>query len=225
MSMQYINLLAPEFRPRRLWLTLERAVAFVTVALVLISGVQLYERQKLDGLREELKAAQALLKNQSVLVDRMRAEMSGPKTVSPLESEVQRLEGELKVARDSMKVLEGGDAGNREGFSGYFEALSRQSIDGLWLTGFSVSGSGDVVIKGRVVRADLVPAYLQRLNRESVLQGREFSNLDLRRPKLPPPKPGEAVVAEAPPPFLEFALMTELPQTSGPAPAKEAGAK
>lgn len=224
MSLQYINLLAPEFRPRRLWLTLERAVAFVTVALLVLSGVQLFERQKLDGLREELKAAQGLLKNQSVLVDRMRAEMSGAKTVSPLESEVQRLEGELKAARNSMKVLEGGDAGNRDGFSGYFEALSRQAVDGLWLTGFSVSGSGEVMIRGRVVRADLVPVYLQRLNRESILQGREFSNLDLRRPKRPAPKPGEPAAAETPPPFLEFALMTELPGAAAAA-AKEMPAK
>ena len=106
MSLQYINLLAPEFRPRRLWLTLERAVAFVTVALLVLSGVQLFERQKLDGLREELKAAQGLLKNQSVLVDRMRAEMSGAKTVSPLESEAQRGGQSGVPRRHSIRQLE-----------------------------------------------------------------------------------------------------------------------
>jgi len=221
---QYINLLGPAFRKQRQLLTLNRTALLVgfTVALMLI--VQAYESHRVDGLGEELASAQGLLKAQNAYTSRLKGD-GAQQGNTVLDNEIQRLEADLKSARDSMGVLEGGALGNREGFARYMQAFSRQAIDGLWLTGFSVSGSGDVKIQGRVVKAELVPTYIQRLNGESALKGRAFSALEVHRPAprpadVAPAKDGVPEKVEVPR-FLEFALATTEPAAEAAQPVGE----
>lgn len=212
---QYINLLGPAFRRQRLLLTLNRAVLLVAIVMLTMAGMLAHDSYRVDGLREELASAQGLLKAQNVYTSRLKGD-GAQKGNTALDAEIQRLEAELKSARDSMGVLEGGALGNRDGFARYMLAFSRQALDGLWLTGFSVGGSGEVAIQGRVVRAELIPAYIQRLNSEPALKGRAFAALEMRRPAPPPvvAEAGKATVPEKPavPRFLEFALATAEPE-------------
>ena len=129
-----------------------------------------------------------------------------------LDADIARYEAELKLARESVDALKGGAFGNQRGFAEYLRAFSRQSVNGLWLTGFTIVG-GDLEIHGRVVSPDLLPSYIQRLNQEQVLAGRSFARLEMSRPKpeqapstdakdKEPKKPARA------PRFLEFSLAT-----------------
>lgn len=208
---QYINLLTPAFRKQRVVLKLNRASLLTAAAAVIMIVVQMYNQQLVNGVQEELSSAQMLLKVQGAYTSRLLGENAGQKGNTALDVEVQQLEQELKSARNSMSVLEGGALGNREGFARYMQAFSRQALDGLWLTGFTLAGSGDVSIEGRVMRPELVPVYIQRLNGEPALKGREFSALEMRRPP-PAPDTARGVQAEsqmsAVPRFLEFALAT-----------------
>ncbi|MBX3661403.1 MAG: PilN domain-containing protein [Burkholderiales bacterium] len=203
---QHVNLLGPAFRKQRQLLTLGRAVSLAAVAAVVMAALQFHDAQRLSGLREELASAQTLLKAQTAYTTRLKGEGAAKPGNTGLDAEVQRLEMELKAARDSMAVLEGGGLGNRSGFAGYFQAFSRQSLDGLWLTGFTVGGAGEVAIQGRVMAPDLVPAYIQKLKKEPVLQGREFSALEMRRPEAAPAR--DATAQPEAPRYLEFVLAT-----------------
>ncbi len=203
---QYVNLLGPAFRKQRQFLTLGRTLAMVALVAVVMAALQVHDGYRLAGLREELASARTLLKAQTTYTARLKGEGSAKQGNTGLDAEVQRLETELKAARDSMAVLEGGGLGNRSGFAGYFQAFSRQMLDGLWLTGFTLGGTGEVAIQGRVTVPDLVPAYIQKLNKEPVLQGREFSALEMRRPQAVLAKDGESK-AEVPG-YIEFVLMT-----------------
>ena len=203
---QYVNLLGPAFRKQRQLLTLGRTLMLVAFAAAVMAALQFHDAYRLAGLREELASARTLLKAQTAYTTRLKGEGAAKPGNTGLDAEVQRLEMELKAARDSMAVLEGGGLGNRSGFAGYFQAFSRQVLDGLWLTGFTVGGAGEVAIQGRVITPDLVPAYIQKLNKEPVLQGREFSALEMRRPQAAPAKDA-ASSAEAPP-YIEFVLAT-----------------
>lgn len=213
---QYINLLGPAFRKQRLVLTLGRTLALVGVTAVVMAGMMLYDQHRIEGVREELASAQGLMKAQNVYTSRLKGD-GAQKGNTVLDGDIQRLETDLKSARDSMAVLEGGALGNRDGFARYMQAFSRQSIDGLWLTGFSVGGGGDVTIQGRVIRAELVPTYIQRLNGEPALKGREFSALEMHRPAPPasaiPAEPGKEAATEKAltPRYLEFSLATTDP--------------
>jgi len=215
---QYINLLGPGFRKQRIALTLNRVVLLAAAAAVVMSALMFYEQQLVAGAKEELASAQLLLKAQGGYTARLLGENAAKKGNTALEAELQQLEQELKAARNSMGVLEAGALGNRDGFARYMQAFSRQALDGLWLTGFTVAGSGDVSIEGRVMNPELVPVYIRRLNGEPALKGREFSALEMRRP---PPAgaakaqaEGASVVA---PRFLEFALATGEPEPAAKA--------
>ncbi len=209
---QYINLFGPAFRKPRLLLSLNRAAMLVGVVAVAMIGLQFYHQQQVNGLQTELVSAQGLLKAQSAYTDRLKGE-TAQKGNAGLAAEVGRLEMELKSARDAMSVLESGAMGNRNGFAKYLQAFSRQALDGLWLTGFTVGGTGEVSIQGRVISADLLPEYIQKMNKEPALQGRAFSALEMRRPAVAPAAPAKegekpvAVVLR----YLEFNLATSEP--------------
>ncbi len=216
---QYINLLGPGFRKPQLSLTLNRAALLAGLTVLVMLGMNLYGQQKVDGLRAELASAQGLLKAQSVYTDRLKGESGTQKGNTGLAAEVQRLEMELKSARDAMAVLEGGALGNRSGFADYLQAFSRQSLEGLWLTGFTVGGAGEVAIQGRVLSGDLLPEYIKKMNNEPALKGRAFSALEMRQPAakpVAPAKDGEKPEAAAPR-FLEFNLTTGEPGESADA--------
>jgi hypothetical protein len=110
-----------------------------------------------------------------------------------------------------MAALKGGAFGNQQGYAEYLRAFSRQSLSGLWLTGFSIAGGGELEIRGRVLSPDLLPSYIQRLNREEVLAGRSFARLEMSRPKPEPvaDKDKDKAAGKAPlvPRYLEFSLI------------------
>lgn len=220
---QYINLLGPAFRKPRLLLSLNRAAMLAGVAAVVMIGLQFYNQHQVDGLRAELVSAQGLLKAQSKYTDRLKGEGAAQKNDTGLATEMARLEMELKSARTAMGVLEGGVLGNRSGFASYLQAFSRQALEGLWLTGFTVDGAGEVAIQGRVISANLLPEYIQKMNKEPALQGREFSALEMRRPVVAPVAPlkdGEKPVV-AGPRYLEFNLTTGEPVAGAAGPGEK----
>ena len=116
---------------------------------------------------------------------------------------------------------------------GYFAAFGRKSMPGVWVTGFSVGeGGNELQVRGRVLHPDLVPAYLRALNGESVMRGRQVSELKLTAreetaPAKPAPPPASAR-AGAPERFVEFSLAAQLraPEPAKPAskPAAKGGA-
>jgi len=133
-----------------------------------------------------------------------------------LADEVARTEAQVKGRRELLQSLSTGALGNVKGFSRYLEAFAHQKIEGVWLTGITVGGDeNDLVVRGRVLRADLVPTYLRALNGEEVMRGRQVTELSLNAIQTPraavaPGQPGEASVgapeARRPVQFVEFNL-------------------
>jgi hypothetical protein len=207
---QNINLYNPAFRKQRLLLSLATVAQFLGLTLAILIAVQFYLQQQVSGLTEELRSTEALLKSQRAYLDKVRGTGAARKADPQLEAEIAQLETELKLAREAMDALKGGAFGNQQGFAEYLGAFSRQSLYGLWLTGFTIGGSGELELRGRVVSPDLVPSYIQRLNREQVLQGRSIARLEMSRPR-PDAAAGKdkgTKSAPHPPRFLEFSLAT-----------------
>jgi hypothetical protein len=154
-----------------------------------------------------MRTAEEMLRSHQGNVDKLKGRSAALKPDAVLDAEIGRLENELKIGRDAMAALKGGAFGNQRGFAEYLRAFSRQSLSGLWLTGFSISGSGELEIRGRVLSPDLVPSYIQRLNREEVLAGRSFARLEMSRPK--PAADTDKAAGKAPPlpRHLEFSLI------------------
>ena len=209
---QNINLLNPAFRRQRQVVSLATVAQCLGLTLAALSGYHYYLQQQVNGLTIELQTAEGLLKSQRGYLERLKGRSGASKLDAQLDAEIARRETELKAAREAMNSLKGGAFGNQQGFAEYLRAFSRQSMNGLWLTGFTISGAGDLEIRGRTLSPELVPSYIQRLNREKVLAGRSFARLEMNRPA--PEKPaadaGKSARKAAPraPRFLEFSLAT-----------------
>jgi Tfp pilus assembly protein PilN len=211
---QNINLFDPAFRKPELVVSLMVLVACLAVALLALGAHQYYFQAQVNGLAEELRSAEAVLKAQRGYSDKLKGADATRKRDEQLNADIARLEPELKQARESLEALKGGAMGTQGGFAEYLRAFSRQSLNGLWLTGLTIGG-GEIEIQGRTLSADLVPNYIQRLSKEKVLAGRSFARLEMTQPPAEPEtaKKGddndkEAQKAARRPRFLEFSLAT-----------------
>jgi hypothetical protein len=202
---QNINLIdagSSKPRPRLSSILLLKCLAGTVVAML---GVYVFVQFEANGLNRDLRRAQEALDAGRGEAQKLAGQAAARKPDPHLEAEVAKLHGELRQASDAMAALKGGSFGDREGFAGYLRAFARQSPDGLWLTGFTITGGGELEIRGRVLRPDLVPTYIQRLNSEDALAGRSFARFEMNRPELQPAadkKPAQVA------PFLEFSLAT-----------------
>lgn len=207
---QNINLLTPAFRKQRRLLTLAKVAQCLGIMLAALFGYHYFLQQQVRGISAELASAEELLNSQRGYVVKLKGKAAAPKVDAQLDADITRFETELKLARDSMEALSGGAFGNQQGFAEYLRAFSRQSVNGLWLTGFTIAGSGELEIRGRVLSPDLVPSYIQRLNQEKVLAGRSFARLEMSRPR-PQAATGKDKDANKAPGtvrYLEFNLAT-----------------
>ena len=189
-------------RPKLSFALLTRCVAGGAALILVIYALVEFQ---VTSLNRELRRVQEQLKAEQAEALKVAGQRSASKPDPQLEAEIAKLQGELKQAQQTMSALNAGNFGDRKGFAQYLNAFSRQSIDGVWLTGFTITGGGDIEINGRTLRPDLVPVYIQRLNEEEVLAGRSFARLEMKRPET------EAASDKKPAalaPYLEFTLGT-----------------
>jgi Tfp pilus assembly protein PilN len=213
---QNINLFNPAFRKPRQLLTLAVVAQLLGITLAALLGYNYYLQQQVSGLAAELAATEKLLRTQSEFVDKLKTKPVPHVTEAQLDSEITQFESELKLAEESIAAMKGGAFGSQRGFAEYLRAFSRQAIGGLWLTGFSI-GSGELEIRGRTLSPDLLPNFIQRLNKEQVLAGHPIARLEMIRPKPEPEadrgkgadKGKGADRAARAPPFLEFSLASD----------------
>lgn len=207
---QQINLFNPIFRQQKKYLsavTIAQALGVILLGLTLLAGYVSYRSSQLNvhaaAVEVQLKAAQDRLAKVAITF--------APRQKSKeLEQEIRRIEAETQSLQKVADILQVGELGNTKGYANYFRAFSRQIVDGLWLTGFGIHGAGtEIELQGRALRPELIPAYINRLKNEQVLQGKSFSNLEMHVPKAAPDRAGEAankpaVAAN----YIEFSLQS-----------------
>lgn len=201
---QQINLINPALFRQRDRLSLKTAligwlaVALMTGALAGYSGMR--NRQ----LANELSAATAAVTQAQSQMQQLAGQVSGRKMDPGIAAEVARMESDVAVRDAAVAVLKSGSLGDTRGFSEHLSAFSRQSFEGVWLTGLHIAASGqDIALEGRALSAEHVPDYLRRLNTESVMQGHPFSELMMQ---VPASDPKDKSGAQAP--YIEFRLTT-----------------
>jgi Tfp pilus assembly protein PilN len=216
---QQINLYGPQFHPVRDPLPAARMLTAGLAGLVVVAGLAGWMSLRVAEARSAADATrQTLASRQAELVD--LAKKAGARRIDPkLEEDLARAEAMHRARTELMTLLESGVLGTPGGFSGQMRALARQSTDGLWLTGFSLS-AGQVELQGRALTAELVPAYLRRLGSEQAMAGVEFNGLRIAQPAVSPapsvapgagPATGHAGIttAAAGPAFVEFFVASD----------------
>jgi type IV pilus assembly PilN-like protein len=201
---QNINLFDPGSRKPRPRLSFVKLLSGLAATVAVLLAVHVFLEFQVTGMHGELRRGLEALNDGRAELQKHAGQAAARKPDPQLEIEIGKLQLELRQAHEAVAALNASSFGEGRGFAEYLRAFSRQSLEGLWLTAFTINGK-ELELRGRALRPDLVPAYIQRLNDEDVLAGRSFARLEMNRPEAQP-------AADKKPPqvasFLEFSLAT-----------------
>ncbi len=212
---QQINLFNPAFQKLRQVFTattMLRALALLALgALVLMMVAQ----RRVAALEREAAYGATVLAQKKARLASVLVEFAPRKKSPELDARIAEAEADLASLQEVSNVIQRGDLGNTAGYAQYFKALARQSTGDLWLTGVSIVGAGQRIgLTGRALEANVVPAYINRLTREPVMQGKSFASLNISQAELP----GDAAEGKAAQlaPYIDFSLQAAPPAPSQP---------
>jgi hypothetical protein len=212
---QQINLFNSAFLKKRQHfsaVTLLQALGLLVAGILAFYGYAIYETRELARVSAETDRQ---LKAQTAQVLKLTQELSPQGRLRLLEDEVARAAARLKQREEMLATVRTGGLGNTEGFARYLLAFARQHVNGVWLTGFSVGGDEtELLLSGRVLHAELVPAYIRALSREDVMRGRSVSELRMTAREqreapataAPGANPAAPAAPAAPTRYVEFNL-------------------
>jgi hypothetical protein len=204
---QQINLFNPVFLKQKKYFSvvaMGQALGLIVLGSCMFYAYAIYQVSQLSKQPEDMN--QRYIKEQMKLANYTK-EFSPQLSRQMLEEELKQAEAEAAAQGTLLNMLKSGAIGNTEGYSEFMRAFARQSIKGLWLTAFDITGDGaQMSLSGAVVDPKLVPAYIQRLSKEKVMHGKTFATLQMQPPKLDPNQPAAR--------FVEFSLFStaDLPE-------------
>lgn len=204
---QQINLYDPRLEKKRDWLALGNvaAASAVLLAVVVVAGVA--ARQDLPTLSAQAEAGDTQLKALREQVTALGQSIAAQKPDPALAAELDRTRELAAVRNEIRTVLQQRLGPEAVSYAEYLRGFARQTVAGLWLTGFSYDTASDgMEIVGRTVDPALLPQYIKRLNSEPVFQGRAFSALSLAEAQAAVPA-GTAAPALRKPPYHDFKLV------------------
>lgn len=223
---QQINLYNPIFlKQEKHFSARTMAQALGVIALGLI-GLYAYAFIQLPAGERTARQHREQVAAQRDQLLKLGAQLSSQGQRKTLQAEIARLDAEIKSSQATLDALGTAELGNTAGFSDFLAAFGRQALAGVWLTGISIGESGnELVVHGRALRPELVPAYLHALNKEPMMRGRRVTEMKLAAKSAPPGGGGAAGKARPAEPerFVEFTVtaplrIAEAPPAKGAAP-------
>lgn len=236
---QEINLLNPALRRKADWLGFERVALAAGLCLALLVAAYVAVTLQARAASAKDVEAKGLLQTvqQELLV--VQTQLAARKNDPALELEAKRLELAVQQRQALLQLvstsaeMKGAAATGGNGVAEVMRGFARQIVDGVWLTGFVV-GKDNFEMRGRLLSASLLPAYIRRLNAEPAFRGRHFEALEMRAVSEDADKPGDKSgapdaaakarrdgPADGVPRYVEFALRGTL--DAPPAAAATAG--
>ena len=161
-----------------------------------------YAAYQTRQLQQQLEKANKSLATEQRRLAALTAQFSQQRSGLTIDQELTKVAAEAAAQREVINALKIGVIGNTKGYSEYMQAFARQTLNGLWLTGFSIDGDAmQMSISGAALSPELVPGYIMRLNNEQVMRGKTFASLQMQLPKVEAGKPSTAH-------YLEFNLQS-----------------
>ena len=206
---QQINLFNPAFQPQK------QILSSATIALALgavIAGLAILAvlgRMETAELRQQASSGAAQLEQRQARLASANREFVPRRKDATLDARLAEANAQLAAMRHISGALSRGELGDTSGFAGYFKALARQGMQGLWLTGVTVgAGGAQIGIEGRTLDPTMVPGYLNRLTHEPLMQGKTFASLRIGEAAPLQVQDAEGKPATRPAPYIEFSLQS-----------------
>lgn len=196
---QQINLLNPLFLSQRKYFSAVAMLEALGLLLIGLVSASVYLTVERGRLAKEVQDTARLHKVQEARFKTLSFELSPDRMQQELDTGLKAVEQQIAAHRTLLSQLDAGVSGPSAGYTSLLQALSRQTLEGLWLTAIRVeAGTQQISLQGRARSEELIPPYIARLGRESLLKGKSFEKLELSR------KTGN----EASTRFVEFSFTT-----------------
>lgn len=219
---QQINLYDPALKRKRDWFALSNVVLGAGIAAVLVMAAGLLARGGLPALQAQASASETQLKamREQVLVlgQRVAERKADPRIEQELSAARQLAEVRGVVLQTLRQRLES----DAPAYAEYLRGLARQSMTGLWITGFVWDAANDSMeIRGRTTDPALLPEYIRRLNREPAFRGHAFAALNVAEGKVEAAKSTHTAAPTEAAPKAGFHEFTLVPVKTGESAGKQ----
>ncbi|HEY5958021.1 MAG TPA: PilN domain-containing protein [Polyangiaceae bacterium] len=221
---QQLNLYNPLFEKKQKAFSvvaMGQCLGFIAIAMLVFYVYAAFQTRATERVASQMRGQLSAQRDQLAKL----AQASGQPRSKALEAEVVRLDLEVQARKDTLRALGKGELGNTGGFSEFFAAFGRQALPGVWLTDITIADSGnELTVKGRALRAELMPAFLRALNNEPVMRGRKVTEMKLTAKTAP--VADKAVVSKPraePEAFVEFSVVAPLQMAEAPVSTPKSG--
>jgi hypothetical protein len=171
-------------------MTMAQALGLLVLGIAAFYGFAYVQDRRLTQRTAESSRAYELQKQQFA---KASADLNPQKIEAQIDQDLRSAEAAVALRRALLGEIQSG-ARSSLAYSDYLRAFSRQTVQGLWLTGIQIGeAGGQLVVSGRALQADLVPVLISQLKREQVLRGRSLEGLAITRSS---PAPGARAVVD-----------------------------
>jgi hypothetical protein len=186
---QQVNLLRPEFAPRKILFGWRSLLLMAGVAVVAMGGITGLGHWQVQQLRHQAGTVKQQLGD-------LRAGMARiTRSLALSEGDPHRIAARDRLRQRNVEAQQFLSALNRlsrtEGasFSAYFRGLARQPVAGLWLEELRIESGGESLsLRGQAVEARVIPKFLQVLRAEEAFTGHTFAEVEFERQSLEDPR-------------------------------------
>lgn len=179
---QQINLINTALIKQKDFLTPATISSVYLCSALLMLGWYWVSQQALTQAIQQRDSANATLVEVQARVTQATA-MRAPRAPSQaLLMQLEKLKGQQQMQSHILNMVNKTKANTASGLANTMRGFARQSVDGLWLTGFNLDAEHQAMtIRGRSVHENLLPLYMQQLGQENVFSGQHFGGLQMKR--------------------------------------------
>lgn len=240
--MQQINLLNPALIKKTEFLNPNNIALLLGVMLLALLGYAWMENQALSKLQQTREQVAKQLSSTEMQMTEMREIQAKKNDVTAHLKQIEALEQKITMQNEMIKAIGLNKTEQSQSYAEILKAFSRQSIDGLWITGLSIDQNTEVLsIQGRTQDANLLPTFIANLRKEAALKGKTFTDLSMQsnEKKLPGKNEGVAqasalsnaktendatqVAARQTPSYVEFVLHSVIDKNALPTTQEKLG--
>jgi len=178
---QQINLYQPVFRQQQKIFSAVTLLQILAAVIMLLLGIYGHARWQLAGLERTASVLELQYQQLEVRLGTLEGAAPSPAHVSQ-EAEIAQLQRTILERQELLGRFDQLSVGSSPAFGQFFEALARQLLPGLWLTGVRLTQDGETELRGATLNPKLVPRYLQQLPNQPRFRSLSQGFVHLARP-------------------------------------------
>ena len=175
---QSVNLLRDELKPVVQRLSLNRVAAVTMVLALCVIAAVFYAGQLQQQSQQALTALNDQSAQQKQQLEQLQQQLEQRSPSRTLIDQEQALEEAIAAQRQLNQQLAAQQSERQVAPDQLMQELQQVDIDGLWLTQFSITPEG-VSLSGKMIRANILPRWMQRFQTMPLLSESRFAVVDL----------------------------------------------